>query len=253
VYGLEDVRAHDPMTNGRYINVLTSVVNYDRANYFAPWPDVYSHFLDFLNVRYFIATPHGELKPSQWVLKWAGPEGRIFENSMVLPRFYPVRNVIIEFNDQRFEQRLKEMNDKWWHTGLLEELELENQQQHDDFFNPRPADAPMATLEMLEAHPRDYRMRVRSPRYSLIVSSVPWWPGWKVERNGARIDPLRVNGAFLGFAVPEGEMDVRVWYDPWTFRFGVIVAVATVVVLIGLRGFGVARSRGEEPRNPATP
>lgn len=234
VYGLEDVRAHDPMTNGRYINVLTTVVNYDRNNYFAPWPDVYSHFLDFLNVRYFLATPHGELKPSQWVLRWAGPEGRIFENATVLPRFYAARNVIIDFNDASFERRLKDMDEKWSHTALLEELELESPQMHDDFFKPRPPDAPIATVEILQAHPRDYRLRVKSPRYSLVVSSVPWWPGWKVERNGARIEPIRVNGGFLGFAVPEGVMDVRVWYDPWTFRFGSIVAAATVVALIAI-------------------
>jgi uncharacterized membrane protein YfhO len=80
---------------------------------------------------------------------------------------------------------------------------------------------------------------VKSPRYSLVVSSVPWWPGWKAERNGARIDPIRVNGAFLGFAVPEGEMDVRVWYDPWTWRLGVIASLATVIALIA---FAVMRS-----------
>lgn len=234
VYGLEDVRAHDPMTNGRYITFLTRVVNYDRDNYFAPWPDVYSHVLDYLNVRYFLATPHGELKPSQWVLRHAGPDGRIFENTSVLPRFYAVRNVVIDFNDEAFDRRMKDMDEKWWHTGVLEELELENQQMHDDFFNPRPPDAPVASVEILQAHPRDYRLRVTSPRYTLVVSSVPWWPGWKVERNGARIDPIRVNGAFLGFAVPEGELDVRVWYDPWTFRAGVILALATMIVLTAI-------------------
>lgn len=258
VYGLEDVRAHDPMTNDRYVRVLERVVNYDRANYFAPWPDVYSHFLDYLNVRYFLATPHGELKPSQWALKFASPEGRIFENLMVLPRFYAARNVIIEFRDPVFDQKLREMDDKWMHTALLEELELENQQMHDDFFNPRAPDAPIATVEILKAHPRDYRMKVKSPRYSLIVSSVPWWPGWKVERNGARIDPIRVNGGFLGYAVPEGELDVRVWYDPWTFRWGVIVACATIIGLMavrvaGLRGFGVAAGAAAQPHDPVTP
>jgi Bacterial membrane protein YfhO len=256
IYGLEDVRAHDPMTNGRYIKLLETVVGYDSANYFAPWPDVYSHFLDYLNVRYFLATPHGQLEPSQWALRYEGPDGRIFENTTVLPRFYAVRNVVIEFNDEKFTRKLTEMDEKWWHTGLLEELELESRQMHDDFFNPRPADAPTASVEILQAHPRDYRMRVKSPRYSLIVSSVPWWPGWKVERNGARVDPIRVNGGFLGYAVPEGELDVRVWYDPWTFRFGVIAAVATIIGLIafGLSGYRVAGLSGEtrQPDNPTT-
>lgn len=240
MYGLEDVRAHDPMANGSYIGLLEKTVGYDSAAYFAPWPDLYSHLLSYLNVRYLLATPRGELRPSQWALIHAGLDGQIFENTMVLPRFFAARNVVIDFDKASFQRRLREMDEKWSHTALLDELELENRQMHDDFFNARPADAPIASVEMIEAGPREYRMRVKSPRYSLIVSSVPWWPGWKVERNGARVEPIRVNGAFLGYAVPEGELDVRVWYDPWTFRFGVIAAVAAVIGLVAARRWSAA-------------
>jgi hypothetical protein len=45
-------------------------------------------------------------------------------------------------------------------------------------------------------------------------------------------------GAFLGFAVPPGQLDVRVWYDPWTFRFGAIIAAATLAALVA---YGVRR------------
>jgi uncharacterized membrane protein YfhO len=105
---------------------------------------------------------------------------------------------------------------------------------HDDFFHARPEDAPVATSRIIEATPTSYRIHVKAPRYSLVVSSVPWWPGWKVERNGARVDPIRVNGGFLGFAVPPGELDVRVWYDPWTFRLGAIISLAAALTLIGI-------------------
>ena len=49
-----------------------------------------------------------------------------------------------------------------------------------------------------------------------------------------------MNGGFLGFAVPPGELDVRVWYDPWTFRFGTILAGATIAALLA---YGVLRER----------
>jgi hypothetical protein len=212
---------------------MVLLVGYDAANYFAPWPDVETHFLDYLNVRFLITSPGAPMRDPRWLLRYDGGDGRIFENTGVLPRFYPVRNVIIDFNDDRFYHNLRDMNEKWPHTGLLEELELENQRQHDDFFNARPADAPVATSEIIEAGPSDYRIHVRAPRYTLMVSSIPYWPGWKVERNGARAEPLRVNGGFLGFAVPAGELDVRVWYDPWTYRFGLIIAAATALGLIG--------------------
>jgi uncharacterized membrane protein YfhO len=126
--------------------------------------------------------------------------------------------------------------------ALLDELQVEAPQMHDDFFKPRPADAPMAKADIVRATPTDYRLHVTAPRWSLVVSSVPWWPGWKVERNGARAEPIRVNGAFLGFAVPPGELDVRVWYDPSTFRLGAIVAAATLAALLA---YGVRRKSTE--------
>jgi hypothetical protein len=234
VYGYEDVRAHDPMVNGRYVGLLSLVIGYDATNYFAEWADWEKRFIDFLNVRYVITTRGGELPP-RFRMVYDGADGRIFENPDVLPRFYGVRNVILEFRDDPFYTRLKEQED-WAETAFLEKLDIEAEEQRGDFFDPRPADAPVVETTIVSATPTDYRLHVASPRYSLIASSVPWWPGWKVERNGARVEPVRVNGGFLGFAVPPGELDVRVWYDPWTFRFGAITALATIAGLVWYGG-----------------
>ncbi|HYI10280.1 MAG TPA: YfhO family protein [Thermoanaerobaculia bacterium] len=242
VYGYEDIRAHDPMANGNYIRLLSLVIGYDEDNYFAEWNEWEKHFTDFLNVRYVLTTWKGELPP-RFRLLYDGDDGRLFENTEVLPRFYPVRNVILEFRDDEFDRRLQTMED-WSQTALLDKLELEEEKQRGDFFNPRPLQAPLATVEILEAKPSDYRLHVKAPRYSLVASSVPWWPGWKVLRNGARIEPLRVNGGFLGFVVPEGEVDVRIWYDPWTFRFGAIIAAVTIAALVA---YGVWRKPEAEP------
>ncbi len=251
VYGYEDIRAHDPMTNGRYIGLLSWITDYDATNYFAEWNEWEKRYIDFLNVRYLITSWHGELPP-RYRMVYDGFDGRIFENTDVLPRFFAVRNVVIDFKDDSFLQRLK-ATEEWSQTGYLDALELENPQMGDDFFKPRAPNAPLATAKILKAQPTDYRLYVKAPRYSLVVSSIPWWPGWKVERNGARIDPIRVNGGFLAFAVPPGELDVRVWYDPWTFRFGAIIAGATLAALIA---YGVKRSVGgwrlavNEPTHP---
>lgn len=242
VYGYEDIRAHDPMANGNYIRLLSLIIDYDEDNYFAEWNEWEKHFVDFLNVRYVLTTWRGELPP-RFRLLYDGDDGRLFENTEVLPRFYPVRNVILEFRDDEFDRRLKTMED-WSQTALLDKLELEEEAQRGDFFNPRPMSAPMAESRIVEAGPASYRLHVRAPRYSLIASSVPWWPGWKVRRNGARIEPIRVNGGFLGFVVPPGEVDVEVWYDPWTFRFGALVAAATLAALIA---YGVWRKQETQP------
>ncbi|MGN6186478.1 MAG: YfhO family protein [Thermoanaerobaculia bacterium] len=230
VYGYEDIRAHDPMANGRYIQLLSLITNYDKTNYFAEWNEWEKRFVNFLNVKYVITSWRGELPP-RYRLVYDGNDGRIFENTEVLPRFFPVKNVVIDFNDQSFNRRLRDL-DGWSNTAILDKLDVETPQMREDFFRPRAESAPIAETKLIEATPTSYRIHVKAPRWSLVASSVPWWPGWKVERNGARVQPIRVNGAFLGFAVPEGELDVRVWYDPWTFRFGTIVSVATILALV---------------------
>jgi hypothetical protein len=229
LYGYEDVRAHDPMTPGRYVGLLAHVVGYDPTEYFARWPEWEHPLLDYLNVRYVLTSAGGEL-PYGFRQIYDGPDGRLFENDEVLPRFFAVPNVVIEFRDAVYAQRLRDLS--WKDMALLDELKVEVPQMHDDFFKPRPANAPVAKADIVRATPTDYHLHVTAPRWSLVVSSVPWWPGWKVERNGTRVEPIRVNGAFLGFAVPPGELDVRVWYDPWTFRAGAIVAAATLAALV---------------------
>ena len=234
LYGIEDIRAHDPMANARYLAFLKLTADYEPWNYFAWLRNQNKPVYDFLNVRYLLLDPNATIHdPDRYALVYDGKDGRIVENRRVLPRFYAVRNVLLEFRDEVMYPQLRAQTD-WAGTAYLDALELETEQQHGDFFNPRPANAPLAVARITSATPTDYRLHVKAPRWSLVASSVPWWPGWVVERNGERIPPIRVNAVFLGFAVPPGESEVRVRYAPWTWRYGVGVALLTVVGLVGV-------------------
>jgi hypothetical protein len=236
VFGLEDIRVHDPMASHRYLEFLATTSKYDPAEYFGMWNDNTNRVLDFLNVRYLATDPSVTLdeQAGRWTRIYDGADGRIYENRDVLPRFFAVRNVLLDYSKDGFTRKLGEMNDKWSHTAMLDSLEVKNRRITDDFFAPRAPDAPLATVTVTGFTPTDYRLRAAAPRYTLVASSIPWWPGWRVEINGKRVDPIRVNGAFLGFPLPPGPSDVRVRYDPWTFRLGMIVAGATLLVLCAL-------------------
>jgi membrane protein YfhO len=232
IYGLEDIRSHDPMANGRYMTLLAYLSeSYDKLTYFAQWFDYQTHLLDFLNVKFILTEPGLDLgNPERWHQMYDGPDGRIFENKAVLPRFFPVRNVILEFRRDRFFYQLKNHQD-YAHTALLNALEVENDQMRDDLFRPRPGNAPEAVSHILSARNTEYHLSVKAPRYTLIASSIPSWPGWRVYRNGKRIDPITVNGAFMGFAAAPGDNDIRVVYRPWTFLAGVAISAAILLML----------------------
>lgn len=232
IYGIEDIRAHDPMSNARYLAFLRLTADYEPWNYFAFLNDPTKPVFDFLNVRYVALSPGAPVTdPERYNLVYDGRDGRILENRTVLPRFYAVRNVLLEFRDEVRYPQLRVHRD-WATTAILDNLETNNAQLRDDFFKPRPADSPLATARIVTASPTDFRIRADAPRWSLIVSSIPWWPGWKVTVNGERVKPLRVNAAFLAIPIPPGPSDVRVRYVPVTFWAGVWVAGLTVVVLL---------------------
>ncbi len=208
VYGIEDIRAHDPMSNGRYLAFLKLTADYEPWNYFAFLNDANKPVYDFLNVRYVVVEP-GTPVTDRYALIYDGRDGKILENRTVLPRFYSVRNVLpVDY------ARIRAHRD-WANTAFAEDV------------NFRGA----ATTTITSAAPTDYRLRANASQRSLIVSSIPFWPGWKVTVNGKRVKPIEVNAVFLAFALPPGEADVRVWYSPLSFWVGVWVAVLTVVAL----------------------
>lgn len=234
LYGIEDIRAHDPMANGRYLGVLRVVTGYRTEDYFSKWDNTNTRLLDFLNVKYVVTDRGVELKDRQrYNLIYDAADGRIFENRDVLPRFYPARNVLLEFKGDYFARRLIAEND-WAHTGVVKTLPVESDRMRQDLLAPRPAGAPEATLTITHAAHTDFRMRIHSPRHTLIVSSQPFWPGWQVQRNGRRVNPLSVNGAFLGFTVPPGDWEVRVFYFPASFYVGLTASLITIAILIVL-------------------
>lgn len=233
IYGYEDIRAHDPMANGRYLGVLRVRDQYDPSRYFAKWTSTSSRTLDFLNVRYVLADLHDTVEDTQrYRTVYEGTDGKIFENLDVLPRFYAARNVVLEFRSENFIKMLMTHED-WAHTALVGgKLRVDSDQERRDLLAPRGAGAPDAQMTITSATPTDYRMHVTAPRYTMVVSSVPTWPGWKIERAGKALRNVEVNGAFLGFVVPPGGSDIRVYYDPLSFNLGVAVSLLTLIGLI---------------------
>ena len=231
IYGYEDIRAHDPMANGRYLGILRVRDNYDTSRYFAKFNDMSSRTLDFLNVQYVLGDVYNKTDdPERYELLYDGKDGRIFENHDVLPRFYPVRNVDLEFRREVFVKKLLAHND-FRYTALCGKLKVDSDQERNDLLAPRARGTAEATMRIDRAEPTDFRLHVSAPRYTMIASSTPFWPGWKVVANGKTLRNVEINGAFLGFVVPPGQSDVRIYYSPMSFKVGVAMSLATLLIL----------------------
>jgi Bacterial membrane protein YfhO len=227
MFGFADIRTHDPMAFGRYLGVLRLLTNLETNEYFAKWSTAETPLLNYLNVWYMVGDSGLDPgDPGRYQLVYEGRDGRIFENRDVKPRFFAAHDIILEFRHDRFAQTLTEHD--FSKQTVVNILPVENDRMRQDLLAPKSD----PVLQIVEAADTDFRLRIRSQRYALIVSSQPWWPGWRVFRNGHRIDPQPVNGAFLGFTIPPGDWDIRIDYFPWSFYGGLIAAIVTALLLI---------------------
>ncbi len=234
LFGVEDVRVHDPMANGRYVGFLRTTFGLNTDDYFMKWDDPDTRVLDLTNVRYVVTDARYAMKDrDRYALVYEGKDGRLWENRDVLPRFWAPPNVVLEFKGDKFVNKLAHHTD-WAHTAMVKVLPVIDDRMRQDLLAPRPATAPVASVRIVSARPTDFRLHVSAPRWTFVASSIPWWPGWHVTRNGREIEPQPVNGPFLGWTVPPGQTEVRVWYAPATFYGGAAAALVTIAALAGL-------------------
>jgi hypothetical protein len=86
MFGIEDARIHDPMEPATYVRFIGDWISHD---YYKKWNDEATPMLDRLNVRWLMTEPNREITDSaRYVLRYAGPDGRLYENLHVKPRFF---------------------------------------------------------------------------------------------------------------------------------------------------------------------
>jgi hypothetical protein len=226
-YGLEDVRGSDPMSWGRYDAYLSGFTVRDRGTDLRRVVDPSVPELDFLNVRYLFAPPRFDAGEG-WLLRYQGDDGTLWENLQVLGRFFapeamvPARTPGAAAAVVAVEGAGKEF---------------------------RGNAAAVVSIWQREFSPVRFRLTVDSAREAFIASSLPMLPGWRVEVNGRAAEIRRVNGAFIGFDVPQGISRVSVSYRPASWSGSLLLMLGGLVVAAGmlLRGrrpiAGVDRSR----------
>jgi hypothetical protein len=234
IYGFEDIRAHDPMAFGRVLGALRVFSGYTSDQYFGFLPRFDDPFIDYLNVRYVVASPFEDYRSERFQEVYSGPDGKIYKNLDALPRFYAARNVFVEFDDIKRTQMILDHRD-WRNSVVLKRLPTQQIEMiRDDLFEFREPDAPIAAVRILRAKPREFRLDIDAPRWTLIIGSQPNWPGWRIHRNGSeRLKQIEVNAAFMGFLVPPGRSDIQIVYAPRSYYVGLQIALVTLVLLSG--------------------
>nr|MDQ5873051.1 YfhO family protein [Acidobacteriota bacterium] len=215
MYELEDVRGYVSLTLASLAETfpiwcVARPVEWNRV------ADPTTPFLSFLNVRYVVA-PLAYAPPAGWKVLDEGREGRVIENPKVLPRAFAPRVV-------RYE------NDPARRIDLLRQIR--------DFAAEGIVDGPPGSADPVVNGPADIRitryvggdlgLEIEARSETIVGTSIPRWPGWKLTLDGRRAPLLGYNHAFLGFRVPPGRHTAELRYRPDGFTRGAAVSGATL-------------------------
>lgn len=218
-YGLEDVRGSDPMEWSDYVRFFRVAEAKDSSIDVKRIIDPNANAVDFLNVRYLLTVPDANLG-GKWQRLYSGVDGELYENTEFTSRFF-VPHLLRRVDKRNWERELRRSGD-FQETPLVFGRDLP----------PVVVNPPEATITCRAHGPTDFRLRVATPRPTLVASSQPAMPWWRIRVNGEPVQPVRINGAFLGFWVPAGVADVSVRYRSVPFRLSVGVCAAALVVLL---------------------
>jgi hypothetical protein len=75
-------------------------------------------------------------------------------------------------------------------------------------------------LQLLHADPQRSRWRARVGRDAFLVVAQPRYPGWRARLDGSVVPILRANYAFSAVALPRGEHQVELAYEPRSVKLG---------------------------------
>jgi uncharacterized membrane protein YfhO len=90
-------------------------------------------------------------------------------------------------------------------------------------------------------------VEVVAPAPGHLVWSRTFFPGWKAILDETPVRVLLANGRDLAVAVPPGRHRLRIYWNPGTFRTGVVIQAAVLLLILIAGGAALIR-RGRLPQ-----
>ena len=99
---------------------------------------------------------------------------------------------------------------------------------------------PLSDRDRVAHWSRDWnemQLATRANAASVLAQSEAWYPGWRAWVNGQEVPLERADFLFRGVEVPAGAAQVRVVYEPMSYRLGLFFSLCGLCGLGALIGF----------------
>ena len=196
----------------------------------------HTRIYDLLNVLYVLVRD-GTPLPDQYTLAYDAPGPlAVYRNPDPLPRAWLVAAAQLLPDQDAVLAALKHPSFEPLHTVFLT-------QDNDNLPSPATTDESKPSsmsgpVSVLEYSPNEIVLAASAERAGYMVLSEVWFPGWLATVNGEPAPVLRANYTFRALPVPAGDIHVRLWYAPASWRRGLALLGVGFLLLAGLSVWG---------------
>jgi len=220
VYGIEDVRPHNPLAPVSQIRTLSAAFGFAPTTelYFPPFLGAGHPFLDFLNVRTVVwISPHPVPAWMERIDSGRFFPFRLYRNPRALPRWFAPSRVDV----------IRPADLERWITGL-------DDGRHIAVYDRVEGEVPGTAVKAVDVHPGRIVLEVSAPHPALIATSIGWPEGWRARSGDRPLPIIVVNGAYVGFRAPAGTSRVELRFLPPGLLPGCALAAAALLLCLAL-------------------
>lgn len=232
VYRLQDVRGYELPAPGRLLPFYTAGLHgsSNGAVYVLQQLDAaVLRLLSLANVRFIMS--QAPLPADLGLQPVYDGEVRIYENPGALPRAFVVRDVELVGDGDAALRRLTDPS-----LDLARVAVVEAPDEAAEALRAMPAGAAAAgcadSVAIAHYAPREVRIDVDLCRPGLVVLSDTYDAGWHVEVDGESQTMHRADFLFRGVHADAGRHTIRYRYDPFSYRLGIVISIASSLVLL---------------------
>jgi hypothetical protein len=98
--------------------------------------------------------------------------------------------------------------------------------------DPIEGTAEFQELKASRRSPGDIGIEFETDSPGVVVLSHTWHPDWRAIDNGKQVQVRRINHAQIGVPIGTGNHNLRVFYFPWDFYFGLVVSMISVTGVV---------------------
>ncbi|MCX6724483.1 MAG: YfhO family protein [Candidatus Shapirobacteria bacterium] len=243
-YGLESASGYNPLYPSRYaefISVLnTNEVRFNDVGRYALVRNFNSQLFDLLNEKYLLVVKRssdgrpneqGDIsylyKDSKFKLIYSDKSVAVLENPLSFPRAFLVEDKIVEKHKEKIAKLLLSKDINLRKTVILEE---EIKELIKEPKNKNTERTLTDSVEFTKYSKSEETLRINAGSDKILFISETFYPGWKAFLDGKEIKIYQADYAFKAFFVPKGEHQLKLIYDPWSFKLGGWLSLTGIII-----------------------